>query len=134
MLSYGLTGIYRVNFVFEENINKLFAEAGIKADNCGFVQMLAANPDFKGKGSAGRLLEWQIQRHAVQYPGFGVCLDTTTEAGVRAYLRLGFEETGKMAVKTGTDATGIKLREDADEEGCAEAMRVCIQRVMIQRA
>ncbi len=75
-----------------------------------------------------------MRRHAVRFPGVGVCLDTTTEEGVRAYLRLGFEEIGKIAVETGTDATGIRLREDADEETCAEGRRVCIQRVMIKRA
>lgn len=133
MLSYGLAGIHRVNFVFEGNVDKMFAQAGVRAEEYGFVQMLAANPTHQGNGSASRLLAWQMARHHAEHADVGVVLDTTTEAGVRAYKRLGFEEIGSMPVRAGTDSMGFLLRADATEEAKIVAEKGCVQRVMIRR-
>jgi len=134
ILAYGVSCVYRVNFVFEANVDNMFTKAGVDAENCGFVQMLAANPVFKGNGSASRLLAWQLERHAVEYPGVDVVLDTTTESGLRAYTRLSFVQIASTSVNTGTDALGVLLAKDASEETRAAGRRTCRQWVMIRRS
>jgi len=134
ILAYGIVGTYRINFVFEANVDAMFAKAGIPAEGYGFVQMLAANPENRGKGSASRLLKWRMRRHNEEYPGVPVVLDTTTTEGVRAYLRLGFEEVGSVAVDTGTDSAGFNLSKDASEEVRRAGRETCVQRVMAYHA
>lgn len=136
ILSYGPSALYRISFVFEANIDALFASAGIDAAAAGFVQMLAASqhPACRGKGSASRLLAWQIARHEEMYPGADVLLDTTTAAAKRAYERLGFVDVGSKIVDTATDALGFRLASGADEEARQLARTVTVQRVMQRRA
>jgi GNAT superfamily N-acetyltransferase len=134
---YGLTGLHRVLLVFEENIHKMWSRTlpdlpphGFKEGDCGFVQMLAANPKFAGKRYASALLDYQVRQHFVEFPDRPVILDTTTLQGIRAYERLGFRLLAETPVETGTDAGGIRLKKDASEEVKREAREVCVQRIM----
>lgn len=143
---YGLMSFYRVLSVFEGNIEKMHKQAGIDSASCGFVQMLASNDAYRGKGYASQLLAWQIdqyqQAHSKEVLGCGdrlssgnVVLDTTTDQGIRAYERLGFDLIGQRRVKTSTDSSGVNLRnQDCDFVNRREqAKRVCVQSVMIKR-
>ncbi|KIY02459.1 uncharacterized protein Z520_02598 [Fonsecaea multimorphosa CBS 102226] len=134
---YGLTGFYRIQFVFEENIHKMWTRTlpdlppkGFKEDECAFVQMIASNPKYAGKGYASALLAFQIDQHFALFPDRPVLLDTTTTQGIRAYERLGFKLLAETPVDSGTDARGIKLKSNASEEIRKEAREICIQRVM----
>jgi GNAT superfamily N-acetyltransferase len=134
---YGLTGVHRIELVFEGNIAKMWARTlpdlpprGFQERDCGFVQMIARNPKYARKGYASELLRYQIGRHFAEFPDRPVLLDTTTLQGIRAYERLGFKLLAEMPVETGTDAAGIKLARDASEEVKKEARQVCVQRVM----
>jgi GNAT superfamily N-acetyltransferase len=133
---YGLKSLYRVEGVFEGNVKAMFDDKvksrGFDPADCGFVQLVAANPKFQGKGYANSLLKWQCERHFEEFKGVPVILDTTTERGIRSYVRLGFELLDQRKVTTGTDARGIKLKKDAEESIKQEADRICIQRVMIK--
>ena len=134
--NYGPGGFYRIDQIFEANVKKMLADSlrprGIKADECGFIQMLAANPRFAGKGYASALLEWQMEQHFKQFPEHPVVLDTTTEQGIRTYTRLGYELLAEVLVNTGTDANGFKLKPGASDEVKSEAQRICVQRVMVK--
>ncbi|KAE9968113.1 hypothetical protein EG328_007783 [Venturia inaequalis] len=137
LANYGLTSIYRLQAIFESNVDQMFAthvqaKSGFLPADCGFVQMLAINPKFAGRGYASALLGWKCARHFEEFGGVPVILDTTTEAGVRAYLRLGFEVLEERMVHTGTDAGGILLKGDAGGGVKEEAARVCVQRVMMK--
>ncbi|OAP64432.1 hypothetical protein AYL99_00404 [Fonsecaea erecta] len=134
---YGVTGFYRIEFVFEENIRKMWARTlpdlpprGFQEGDCAFVQMIASNPQYAGKGYASALMAYQIEQHFAAFPNTPVLLDTTTHQAIRAYERLGFKLLAEVPVDTGTDARGIKLKADASEEIRKEAKEVCIQRVM----
>lgn len=94
--------------------------------------MLASNPKYAGKGYASALLKWKCEQHFENFKGVPVILDTTTEQGMRVYVRLGFELLDEKKVATGTDARGITLKTDAEESVKEEAARICIQRVMIR--
>ena len=133
MRAYGVAGIHRVNFVFENNVARMFTEAKVDEHECGFVQMTAVNPEYGGKGYASKLLEWKLRQHEIEHPGGAVVLDTTTEQGVRAYSRIGFKEIGKISVNTGTNAEGMKLPDGASKETKAQSENACVQRVMIYR-
>ena len=134
--NYGLFAFHRIDNVFEANINNMFNETlplrGIDRSECGFVQMIAANQECAGKGYASALLKWQVEQHFKEFPGQPVILDTTTESGIRAYTRLGFELLAEKALDTGTDAGGIPLKKDADEATREAARKMCIQRVMVK--
>ncbi|OCT49792.1 hypothetical protein CLCR_07390 [Cladophialophora carrionii] len=134
---YGLTGFYRIDLVFEENIAKMWARTlpdlppqGFKESDCGFVQMIARNPKYARKGYASGLLKYQMDQHFAEFPDRPVLLDTTTLEGIRAYERLGFKLLAETPVDTGTDAGGMKLTKDASEEVKKEAQEICVQRVM----
>jgi GNAT superfamily N-acetyltransferase len=135
--NYGLTGLYRVDMVFEANVKKMWEKTlpelspkGLKEHECAFVQMLASNPKFAGKGYASALLKWGIEQHFLEFPDRPVILDTTTTQGIRAYERLGFKLLAETPVDTGTDKGGIKLKNGASEEVRKEAREICVQRVM----
>jgi hypothetical protein len=137
MTGYGLKSIYRVQAIFEANVEQMFAstvkpKSGFQSANCGYVQMLASNPKYAGKGYASALLKWKCEQHFENFKGVPVILDTTTEQGMRVYVRLGFELLDEKKVATGTDARGITLKTDAEESVKEEAARICIQRVMIR--
>lgn len=134
---YGLTGVYRIELVFEKNIHNMWAKTlpnlpphGFKEQDCGFVQMIASNPKCAGKRYASELLEHQCRKHFAEYPDRPVILDTTTMQGVRAYERLGFKLLAEVPTNAGTDAKGIRLRSNASEQVKKEATETCIQRVM----
>jgi len=133
--SYGLKSTYRIQGVFEANVEAMFNTTvrarGFEPSECGFVQMLARNPKFDRRGYASDLLKWRCARHFEEFEGTPVILDTTTEQGIRAYVRLGFEQLDETKVVTGTDARGIILKKDVEESVKEEAARVCVQRVMI---
>lgn len=134
--NYGLAAYHRVEVVFEGNIKKMFDDTlkprGISVDECGFIQMIAANPRYPGRGYASTLLDWQMKQHFKDYPQKPVILDTTTEQGIRAYKRLGFELLAQTFVNTGTDADGLLLKPDASEEVKEKASKVCVQSVMVK--
>jgi GNAT superfamily N-acetyltransferase len=134
--SYGLNSLWRILGVFEANVEKMLnaqvKPRGFQPSECGFVQMLASNPKYAGKGYASALLKWQLQRHFEEFEGVPVILDTSTEQGVRAYLKLGFELLDQRKVATGTDARGIALKRDTEDSVKEEATKVCAQRVMIK--
>ncbi|KIX07326.1 uncharacterized protein Z518_01979 [Rhinocladiella mackenziei CBS 650.93] len=136
---YGPTGLYRIEMVFESNIQSMWAKTlpdlppnGWKEQDCGFVQMLASNPKYAGKRFASALLKDQIEQHFAQYPDRPVILDTTTLQGIRAYEKLGFKLLSETPVNTKTDAKGIRLKADASEEVKRQARETCIQRVMVK--
>jgi GNAT superfamily N-acetyltransferase len=133
---YGFAGLSKVEFTYESNVHALFTETlaprSLTEKSCGFVRMIAANPNFAGKGYASRLLEWRMQKHFEEHVGVPVLLDTSTAQGVRAYLRLGFELLGERSVDTGTNAGGFRLKGDESEEVLEEARKTCVQRVMIK--
>ena len=134
--NYGPGSFYRIDQIFEANVKKMLADTlgprGIKADECGFIQMIAANPRYAGKGYASALLKWQMEQHFEEFPERPVVLDTTTEQGIRTYTRLGYELLAEIPVNTGTDASGFKLRPGAFDEVKSEAKRTCVQRVMVK--
>lgn len=132
MLDYGIRGIYRVNFVYEANVELLFKTAGIKSEECAFVQMIAVNPEniLQRQGYARNLLQWQMERHWWQLPNIPVCLDTSTEQGVRAYEQLGFSKIGDMPVDTGTDTLGFPATIGSEE--WSKGQINCRQRVMVR--
>lgn len=137
LTGYGLRCIYRIQVIFEGNVEQMFdatvkTKSGFYPADCGFVQMVAINPKFAGKGYASALLKWKCEQHFQEFKGVPVILDTTTEQGIRAYERLGFELLDERKVITGTDANGFPLKEDAEESVKEEAARICIQRVMIK--
>ncbi|KIW88169.1 uncharacterized protein Z519_11280 [Cladophialophora bantiana CBS 173.52] len=134
---YGLTGFYRIQLVFEENIHKMWTRTlpdlpphGFKEDECGFVQMIASNPKYAGKRYASALLNYKIEQHFAEFPDRPVILDTTTTQGIRAYEKLGFKLLAEVPVDSGTDAQGMKLKSNASGEIKTEARETCIQRVM----
>lgn len=134
ILGYGPRGAYRVLATFEGNVERMFKSGleplGWKQEQCGFVQMIARNPEWHGeKGAAGKLLEYEMTRHWDQNPGVPVILDTTTDAGVRVYERIGFQEIGCYVVDTGTDELGIATN---DIEAKERARSVTKQRVMVK--
>ena len=136
---YGLKGFHRIDLVFEGNIRKMWSQTlpnlpphGFKESDCGFVQMLASNPQCAGKGYASALLKYQLQQHFAEFPDRPAILDTTTLQGIRAYERLGFKLLASKPVETGTDKHGMKLRRGASEEVKEEAREVCVQRVMVK--
>ena len=134
--NYGLGGFYRIDQVFEANVKNMLADSlgprGIKADECGFVQMLAANPRYAGKGNASALLKWQMEEHFKEYPEHPIVLDTTTEQGIRTYTKLGYELLVEIPVNTGTDAKGFKLKPGSSDDVKSAAERICVQRVMVR--
>lgn len=137
MTTYGLKSIYRLQAIFENNVNQMFslhvkAKSGFQPADCGFVQMLAINPKFAGKGYASALLKWRCEQHFQDFKDIPVILDTTTEQGIRAYVRLGFELLDERKVETGTDSSGIALKKDAESSVKEEAAKICIQRVMMK--
>lgn len=136
---YGLTGMYRIQMVFEENVHSMFAKtlpevlpSGLKDSDCAFIQMIASNPKYAGKRYASGLFKYQMEQHFAQYPDRPVILDTTTTQGIRAYERLGFKLLAEVPVETGTDAQGIRLKSDASEEIKRQAKETCIQRVLVK--
>lgn len=137
--TYGLTGVYRITSVFEAHVKSMFEKTlkdippnGYKEEECGFVQMIAANPAHAGKGYASALLKHQMGEHFNQFPDKPVILDTTTQQGLKTYVRLGFELLAETPVDTGTDAGGIRLKATADEATRKLAKETCIQRIMIK--
>lgn len=134
---YGLTGLYRVQIVFESNVQSMLAETlpglpphGFREDECAFVQMLVANPNHAGKGYASKLLDYQIDQHFAQYPDRPVALDSTTAPAIRAYERLGFKLLGQRPLKTDTDENGIRLKGPVDEQAKQRIKDTCVQRVL----
>ena len=134
--NYGFGAFHRIDDIFEANIKKMFGETlgprGINDHNCGFMQMIASNQAYAGKGYASALLKWQIEQHFKDFPGKPVVLDTTTEQGIRAYQRLGFELLAERPVDTGTDGGGFLLKKDANEATREAGRKMCVQRVMIR--
>ena len=136
---YGFTGLNRIEYVYEENVRKMWARTlsslppnGFRESECGFVQMLAANPKFAGKGYASALLKHQMAEHFAEFPERPVLLDTTTLQGIRAYERLGFRLLAETPVVTGTDKYGMKLKKPEGEEARKETREMCVQRVMVK--
>jgi len=109
MWDYGVRGVYRVLFVYEDNVHKMFKKAGTNVEDGALVQMLVANPEFNGHGYASKLLWWKMQRHWAENPNIDVHLDTANDYGQKVYERLGFTNIGNMDVYSGTDAEGIAL-------------------------
>ena len=137
--NYGITGFYRIQLVFEANVKSMFARSlsdlpsrGFREEDCGFVQMLASNPSYAGKGYASTLLKYQMERHFEQHPSQPVILDTTTMQGIKAYEKLDFRLLAQTAVQTNTDARGIRLKTDQDEKVREDGRKTCIQRVMVK--
>jgi ribosomal protein S18 acetylase RimI-like enzyme len=133
---YGLRGFYRINFVFEGNVESMFAKSvpsfGCDPAECGFVQMVAINPSHAGKGHAAALLAHQMHNHFEEFPNRPVILDTTTVHAIRVYEKMGFKVLEERKVATGTDSDGIRLKVNVDPAVKAEAEETCIQRVMIK--
>jgi len=131
--NYGLTGLYRIEAVFEANTHAMFAKTLPENQrDCALVQMIAINPKYAGKGYASALLKYRIEQHFKELPDRPVILDTSTVYGVRAYEKLGFKLLAQMPVDTGTDATGIKLKANPDSEIVRLAKETCIQRVLVR--
>jgi GNAT superfamily N-acetyltransferase len=130
----GISAFLRVD-KFEKGISSLLTSTlpprGIKRENSAFVQMIASNPIYSGKGYASKLLEWQMKQHFEEFPDKPVLLDTTTKQAIRAYERLGWEMLAEKELETGTDKDGFWLRRGASQEEKREAREVCLQRVMI---
>ncbi|KAF2435973.1 hypothetical protein EJ08DRAFT_655677 [Tothia fuscella] len=133
---YGPGAFHRTDSVYETNVREMFDATlkprGFNPRECGFVQMLAANPVYAGKGYASKLLAWRIAKHFEEFPTVPVILDTSTEQGVRTYERMGFDLLDERNVDTGTDALGIKLAKGVDESVREEGRRTCVQRVMLR--
>ncbi|KAK7885554.1 hypothetical protein LTR67_010347 [Exophiala xenobiotica] len=134
---YGLKGFYRIMMVFEANVHSMFSKTlpdlppkGFKEQECAFVQMIASNPDYAGKGYASKLLKYQMDQHFAQHSDKPVILDTTTHQGIRAYERLGFKLLAETPVTTDTDEKGIRLRNPVNEESRRRSKDTCVQRVM----
>jgi len=112
LLRYGLTAIWHL-YCFERDLETLnlsvLSPLGYKREGCGFVFMLAANPEYRGKSYAALLLQREIQVHREHFPGVPVVLDTTTDQALRVYERLGFRELGRRRIEAVTDAEGIKV-------------------------
>ena len=151
MWGYGPRGIYRILGVFGANADRMFGKAlsefGLKAEQCGFVQTIARNPEWKGeRGAAGQLLQWEMKRFwrggksgkgvedmgsrdlALVRVSVPVILDTSTESAMRVYERLGFRLIGECKIDTGTDGMGLKAE---GKEASEQANRVCRQRFML---
>lgn len=136
---YGLTGFYRIDMIFEANVHSMFAKTlpdlppnGFQEDECGFVQMIASNPKYAGKGYASSLLQYRMEQHFAQFPDRPVILDTTTPQGIRAYEKLGFRLLAQVPVDTDTDARGIRLTKSATDEVKRQAKKTCVQSVMVR--
>jgi GNAT superfamily N-acetyltransferase len=133
---YGPGAFHRIEGIYEANIRAMFESTltprHIDPKACGFVQMVAANPKYAGNGYASKLMQWRIEAHLREFPDRPVILDTSTEQGVRTYVKMGFELLDQMSVETGTDALGIKLKKHADDGVKEEARRICVQRVMLK--
>jgi GNAT superfamily N-acetyltransferase len=65
-----------------------------KKDDCGFVLLIATDPQFARMRYGAQLLQWQIKRHRKEFPGMPVVLDTTTNQAQKVYERLGFSMWG----------------------------------------
>lgn len=121
MWDYGVRGVYKVLFVYEDDVHKMFKKAGTNVEDGALVQMLVANPEFNGHGYASKLLWWKMQHHWAENPGIDVHLDTGSDYGQKVYERLGFATIGKMYVHSGTDADGFALPKNngqtTDEHG-----------------
>lgn len=127
-MGFGMRGMWRVAVTFEGNVERMISE-GLKAQNVAggdegnLVKVLGCvrNPQWEGKGSARRLLDWAIQRWWKREKEAGgrptpVWLDTSIDEGVRAYEAIGFKVLGECAVDTGADVNGIKLEPQSSEE------------------
>ena len=100
LLWLGVRGAYRFVF-FEYTLSRLYgrtlASLGYKSRSEGaFVQILATDPTYGGKGLSAGLLEWQIEKHVCLYPGTPVFLDTSADYSKRVYERVGFRELGRQ--------------------------------------
>ena len=126
---FGVTATWHL-YTFERDLEALSASLlsplGYKKDDCGFVLLIGTDPQFKGKGYAAQLLQWQIKRHREGFPGVPVVLDTTTDQAQKVYEKIGFRYLGKRRVETGTDSDGIKLA-----KGAIAPEEVFEQRVLI---
>lgn len=133
---YGPIGFYRIVGVFSANADELFAAKlpayGVKASDCGYVQMIASNPAHAGRRYASSLLDRQMHLHWESFPGVPVVLDTSTVPAERAYIKLGFMVIGQKSVDSATDAMGIKLKKDAGNEVREESKKICVQKVLIR--
>ncbi|KAL6252667.1 hypothetical protein RBB50_000386 [Rhinocladiella similis] len=136
---YGLGGLHRIDSVFESNVHSMFSKTlpdlpprGFKDKECGFLQMIASNPRYAGKGYASKLLKYQMAQHFVKHPDVPVILDTTTTQGIRAYERLGFKLLAEKPLDTGTDERGIRLKGPVDDQTRQMIRDTCIQRVLVK--
>ncbi|KIW18823.1 hypothetical protein PV08_03112 [Exophiala spinifera] len=136
---YGLRGLHRIDSVFEANIHSMFSKTlpdlppkGFEEKECGFVQMIARNPRYTGKGYASQLLQYQLEQHFAKHPDVPVILDTTTKDAIRAYERLGFKLLAEKPLDTGTDETGILLKGAVEDQTRQRIREHCVQRIMVK--
>jgi hypothetical protein len=108
---YGLSGIHRIDTIFEGNISRMFKAAKVNEAEHDFVQMLASNPKYAGWRLASQLLRWRVQRCEGS-----VVMDTSTVSAMRAYQRMGFKVLGEVEVQTGCDAVGVRTGMKEGEE------------------
>lgn len=111
MYDYGLSGIHRIDTIFEGNISRMFKAANVNEAEHDFVQMLASNPKYAGRGLASHLLRWRVERCEGS-----VVMDTSTVSAMRAYQRMGFKVLGEVEVRTGCDTVGIRTGVKEGEE------------------
>lgn len=109
---------YRFQSTFllgEKNWPKVLKPLGLKEHDGAYCILLATDPSHAGKGYAGKLLKWQIDRHAEQLPGVPVYLETATDYGQRVYEKIGFKEMTRVQVELDVDEQGFRMpHEGAD--------------------
>ncbi|CCG83633.1 protein of unknown function [Taphrina deformans PYCC 5710] len=134
LIDYGLRAFWKIQFIFEYNIAQIMKDAQVVVERCGYVQMLAVNPDHQGHGYGAKLLSHMLCRHVEQSADSpGVLLDCTTTKAEKMYAKQGFQVIGERAVDSDTDVDGITIpRSHPDyQEKRNRAKPYHIQKVML---
>lgn len=99
-------------------------ETGEKQVEGAYVEIVGVDPEYRGAGFGGRLLEWTVQEYSAGFTsrdgdgdeGAGVkgrvvppvYLETATPYAVRLYEKLGFRVLAEKAMEIEVDAQGLK--------------------------
>lgn len=112
LYDYGLVGTHRIANIFESNIGAMFKAAGVIEVEHHFVEMLAVNPVFMGRGLGSNLLRWRVER----VEGGEVVMDTSTEQARGVYEEMGFRVLGERAVRSGCNELGVRVEGEGVEQ------------------
>jgi GNAT superfamily N-acetyltransferase len=84
-----------------------------------YLNLVATRPEYQGKGAAGKLLRWGIQR--ADEDGTETYLEASPD-GKPIYEHLGFKEVDRLVADLKEEVLGEKQSHLSDQLGCSEAV------------